>query len=122
MAGASEGFGEFLREQLAPLGHLSLRRLFGTTGVFSDGAMIGLVRDDVLFLRVVSGEAADGAQPSFSYRRDGRDFDLPYRRVPDRLLDAPDELLDRARTALGEARRVALRRRARGSRARQQGG
>ena len=34
---ASEYFAEFLREQLAPLGRVTMRRMFGKTGVFCDG-------------------------------------------------------------------------------------
>ena len=40
---ASESFVEFLREQLAPLGPLRARRMFGKTGVFCHGVMIGMV-------------------------------------------------------------------------------
>ena len=40
---ASDSFGEFLREQLAPLGHVAMRRMFGKTGVFCDGVMFGMV-------------------------------------------------------------------------------
>jgi len=32
---------EFLREQLAPLGRVTMRRMFGKTGVFCDGLMFG---------------------------------------------------------------------------------
>ena len=38
---ASETYAEFLREQLAPLGRVTLRRMFGKTGVFCDGVMLG---------------------------------------------------------------------------------
>jgi len=38
---ASDSFAEFLREQLAPLGHLTMRRMFGKTGVFCDGGDVG---------------------------------------------------------------------------------
>jgi hypothetical protein len=34
---ASDGFAEFLREQLAPLGRVTMRRMFGKTGVFCNG-------------------------------------------------------------------------------------
>jgi len=34
---ASEGFAEFLRNQLGPLGRITTRRMFGKTGVFCDG-------------------------------------------------------------------------------------
>ena len=49
---ASDSFAEFLREQLAPLGRVTLRRMFGKTGVFCDGVMFGMVTDNMLYLRV----------------------------------------------------------------------
>jgi DNA transformation protein and related proteins len=49
---ASVGFVEFLREQLAPLGRITMRRMFGKTGVFCDGLMFGVVTNDTLYLRV----------------------------------------------------------------------
>jgi DNA transformation protein and related proteins len=42
---ASHGFAEFLREQLAPLGRIAMRRMFGKTGVFCDRVMFGMVTD-----------------------------------------------------------------------------
>ena len=49
---ASVSFAEFLREQLAPLGGVTMRRMFGKTGVFCDGLMFGMVADDTLYFRV----------------------------------------------------------------------
>ncbi|MCC7272016.1 MAG: TfoX/Sxy family protein, partial [Alphaproteobacteria bacterium] len=49
---ASDGFAEFLREKLAPLGRITMRRMFGKTGVFCDGLMFAMVTDNVLYLRV----------------------------------------------------------------------
>jgi hypothetical protein len=34
---ASVSFADFLREQFAPLGGITLRRMFGKTGVFCEG-------------------------------------------------------------------------------------
>ena len=47
---ASAAFAELLREQMAPLGHLTMRRMFGKTGVFCEGVMFGVVTDDTLYL------------------------------------------------------------------------
>src|SRR5579883_1524506 len=108
---ASDTFGEFLREQFAPLGRIALRRMFGKTGVFCDGLMLAMVTDDTLYLRVDDGnrtafqEAA--AFPPLSYEKQGRIIDLAFWRAPERLLDEPDELLAWARQALAAARRVA---------------
>src|SRR5207253_10457326 len=49
---ASDSFAEFLREQLAPLGHVRMRRMFAKTGVFCDGVMFGMVADNTLYFRV----------------------------------------------------------------------
>src|SRR5258708_16571419 len=49
---ASDSFAEFLREQLAPLGRVTMRRMFGKTGVFCDGLMFGMGTDNMLYLRV----------------------------------------------------------------------
>ena len=39
---SSDTFAEFLRELLAPLGGVTMRRMFGKTGVFCDGVMLGM--------------------------------------------------------------------------------
>ena len=49
---ASDAFAEFLREQLAPVGHITMRRMFGKTGVFCDGVMLGMVMENTLYVRV----------------------------------------------------------------------
>ena len=49
---ASDSFAEFLREQLAPLGRITMRRMFGKTGVFCDDVMLGMVTENTLYFRV----------------------------------------------------------------------
>jgi len=113
---ASDSFAEFLREQLAPLGHVTLRRMFGKTGVFCDALMLGMVRDNTLYLRVdddnrdIFKEAE--AYPPLNYAKKGGMIDLAFWRVPERLFDEPDELLIWARAALAAAGRVAAKRQA----------
>ena len=111
---ASESFAEFLREQLAPLGHVSLRRMFGKTGVFCDALMLGMVRDNTLYFRVddENREIFKEAEvyPPLNYAKKGSTIDLAFWRVPERLFDEPDELLTWARAALAAAGRVAAKR------------
>jgi DNA transformation protein len=108
---ASTGFSEFLRDQLAPLGRVTFRRMFGKTGVFCDGVMFAMIADDTLYVRVDAGNrGAFGearAAPPLSYRKQGRSIDLAFRQVPERLLDEPEELVAWARIALAAAHRVA---------------
>ena len=111
---ASDGFAEFLREQLAPLGRVTMRRMFGKTGVFCNGVMFGMVTDDTLYVRVddlnksVFREAESA--PPLNYEKQGQTIDLAFWRVPERLLDDSDELVTWARAALAAARRVAAKR------------
>jgi DNA transformation protein len=111
---ASDGFAEFLREQLSPLGRLTMRRMFGKTGVFCDGLMFGMITEDTLYVRVDDHNKAvfkeAEAAPPLNYEKRGRTIDLSFWRVPERLLDEPDELILWARAALGAAGRVAAER------------
>ena len=111
---ASDSFAEFLREQLAPLGRVTMRRMFGKTGVFCDGLMFGMVTDDTLYVRVDDHNRAvfkeAESDPPLNYEKQGRTIDLAFWRVPERLLDEPDELVTWARAALAAARRVAAKR------------
>ena len=69
---ASDDFAEFLREQLAPLGRVTMRRMFGKTGVFCDGVMFGMVTNNMLYLRVDDhNRAAFKEAESFPLREEG---------------------------------------------------
>ena len=111
---AYDGFAEFLCEQLASLGRLTMRRMFGKTGVFCDGVMLGMVTENTLYFRVddenreTFREAA--AFPPLNYAKQGQLIDLAFWRVPERLFDEPDELATWARAALAAAHRVAAKR------------
>jgi DNA transformation protein and related proteins len=111
---ASASFAEFLTEQLAPLGRVTMRRMFGKTGVFCDGLMLGMVTDNTLYFRVddhnrtAFEEAA--SFPPLNYRKKGSIIDLSFWRAPERLFDEPDEFVAWARLALAAAGRVAAKR------------
>jgi DNA transformation protein len=111
---ASDSFSAFLRDQLAALGRVTMRRMFGKTGVFCNGLMFGMVTDDMLYVRVDDHNRAifkeAGSAPPLNYEKQGRTIDLAFWRVPERLLDDPEELVVWAREALAAARRVAAKR------------
>jgi DNA transformation protein len=111
---ASATYAEFLREQLAPLGRVTLRRMFGKTGVFCDGVMLGMVTDNTLYFRVddENRETFKEAEafPPLNYAKKGAMIDLSFWRVPERLFDEPEELIIWAQAALAAAHRVAAKR------------
>ncbi len=104
---------EFIRELFAPFGAVTLRRMFGGAGIWSDGFMFALVFDGAIFLKVDAASIPDfereGSRP-FVYTRAkspgrvGR-ASLSYWRLPERLYDHPDELAVWAGRALAIAQR-----------------
>lgn len=115
----SKGFSDLLLDALAPLGAISLRRMFGGGGVYCDGVMFALVADDVLFLKSDDGTraefTAEGCGP-FVYDGKGKPIEMSYWRMPERLLDDPEEMVAWARKALAVAQRAAAAKSARGPR------
>src|ERR1700693_5665854 len=112
---ASDTFAEFLRDQLSSLGRVTMRRMFGKTGVFCDGLMFAMVTDDTLYFRVDDHNRAAFKEaesfPPLNYEKKGCTIDLSFWRAPERLLDEPDELVAWALVALAAAHRVAALRR-----------
>jgi DNA transformation protein and related proteins len=114
---------EFVRELFSSFGLVTVKRMFGGAGIWSDGLMFALVFDGAIFLRVDEATIPDfrreGSQP-FVYTRAkskgrvGR-ASLSYWRLPERLYDDPEQLADWARRALAiaERKKFAPRRRGR---------
>jgi DNA transformation protein and related proteins len=111
---ASDTFAEFLQEQFAPLGRVTVRRMFGKSGVFCDGVMLGMVTENTLYFRVDDQNRATfreaEAFPPLNYAKQGSTIDLSFWRVPERLFDEPEELIAWAEAALAAAHRVAAKR------------
>ncbi len=108
---SSAGFSEMLCDLLAPLGSISMRRMFSGGGVYCDGLMFGLVMDDAFYLKVDDESRksfeAHGCGP-FVYVGKSKPVATSYWRAPDLLLDEPEEMLCWARVALGVARKRAF--------------
>ena len=113
---------EFIRELFAPFGPVTVRRMFGGAGIWSEGLMFALVFDGAIFLKVDETSIPDfkreGSRP-FVYTRAkspgkiGR-ASLSYWRLPERLYDDPDELALWAARAhsIAERKKSAPRKRA----------
>lgn len=93
---AGAAAAEALVADLAPLGPVSSRSMFGGHGIFSEGVMFGLVElAGRSFLKVDDGAAApyDAAGAD----RHGR---MPYREIPAAVRDDRERLVAWARIAL----------------------
>jgi DNA transformation protein and related proteins len=104
---------EFIRELFAPFGPVTVKRMFGGAGIWSDGLMFGLEFDGAIFLRVdedsIPDFAREGSKP-FVYTRakSPKKIGRPSKsfwRLPERLYDDPDELAVWAKRAFAIAGR-----------------
>lgn len=104
---ASPEFIEFANELFAPLGGLTIRRMFGGAGIYSRGIMFGLIVDDTIYLKA-DGESMKAFQERgcgpFVYDGKGKPIQMSYWQMPAELVDDAEEALAWARTALDVAR------------------
>jgi DNA transformation protein and related proteins len=107
----SPRFIAFIRDELAPLGAITVRNMFGGTAIYCDGQVFALVTGDVLHFK-----ADDQTRPSFEQERcvpfsyatkDGTHHLTSYWRAPERLLDETEDLIGWARLAIAAAHRAA---------------
>ena len=111
----SSGFIDYLRELMRAGGRtVATRAMFGGHGVYVDGLFVGIVDDDVLYLRADDANRAEFdalGLPPFEYvTRDGRRHAMSYRRAPDDALENARAMAPWVRTALGAALRAAAAR------------
>ena len=107
---ANQQIVELLHDVLAPLGHVTARRMFGGIGVYLDGLFFALLFDGTAYFKVSedtrAAYEAEGMGP-FTYETDHGEHALKsYWRLPERLYDEPDEMIVWARAALQVARQA----------------
>ena len=108
MAKPPDPFHEFVMELFAPMGPVSVRRMFGGAGVFREGLMFALLADDVIYLKTDAALRAEleaeGSEP-FLWTRpgDGKVVDMGYVSLPADAMDEPDAASDWGRKAFAVA-------------------
>jgi len=90
----TEGFLEYIVEQLRGAGTVTTRKMFGGAGVYIDGIITGLVADDILYLKVDDGNRGDfesqGMAPFQPF--EDKPYSMSYYEVPPEVLEDPEEL------------------------------
>ena len=109
MAQGSE-FVAFIVEQLAPLGEVRARSMFGGHGIYFDGRMFALVADDTLYLKVDDESRAEfeqaGLQP-FRYASGKGEQVMSYYEPPAAAIDDRELLCAWAQKGIAAAARAA---------------
>jgi DNA transformation protein len=109
MAKPPDPFHEFVAELFAPMGPVSIRRMFGGAGVFKDGLMFALLGDDTVYLktdaRLRAELEAEGSEPFlWTKPSTGEIIDMGYVSLSSSAMDDPDEASDWGRQSLAVAR------------------
>jgi DNA transformation protein len=112
MATASKkrsAFVDHLHEVFERFGPLQMRPMFGGHGVYHQGVMIGLVADDMLYLKADGASkeryTAAGCEP-FRYVKNGVPMTLSYYAAPAEVFDRPEAARQWAELAWAAARRA----------------
>ena len=105
----SDAFLGYVLEQLAGLGRVAARQMFGGAGLYHAGAFFGVIDNDALFFR-----ADDVTRPAYQAQGAGPFAPIPgqrpmrgYYEVPAEVLDDRDRLAEWAAQAVAIARTVA---------------
>lgn len=104
----------YLLDALAPLGGVSVRKMFGGYGVYAETQvgkkMFALVADSELYLKADvqnQGEFEVLGLAPFAYEKGGKTVRMSYFQAPPDAVESPSDLLPWAQSALAAAERAA---------------
>jgi DNA transformation protein len=102
----NESFLAYVLEQLAGLGRVRSRRMFGGAGIYCDDLFFALIDDDTLYLKADDSTRAEflalGLRP-FQPFRDKPEYSMSYYQAPADALDDAEVLVAWARRAVEAA-------------------
>ncbi len=105
----SEGYIDYLLDQLDGLGDISVRRMFGGAGLYLDGVFFAIVADDLLYFKV-----DDSNLPDYLSAGMARFHTLRYYEVPAEVIEDREALRQWAEKAVDVAvRKLAARKKKR---------
>ncbi|HBN14895.1 MAG: transcriptional regulator [Gammaproteobacteria bacterium] len=86
---------EFLKEMFAEFGDIRARKMFGGHGIYHNDLMIGLVADDMLYLKVDAVSVRqfnDRCLTQFMYQKGQKMVGMSYYQAPEEALEDPSEM------------------------------
>jgi DNA transformation protein len=101
---------DWFRELLAPLGRITVRRMFGGAGLYADGLIVGLEVEGGLYLKTddrTRAAFAEARGSPFVYDGKGKPIVMSYWTPPEEAMDSPEAMRPWARLAFEAAQRAA---------------
>jgi DNA transformation protein and related proteins len=102
----TDDYLRYVLGQLAGLGHVVTRRMFGAVGLYHDGRFFGLIAADSVYFRVNESNRSDyEARGADRFRPfpDKPHLSMTYYSLPADILEDPDECFMWARKSLDAA-------------------
>ncbi len=105
----SDEFLDYVIDQFAGWGEVSARKMFGGAGLYCDGAMFGLIADDVAYLKVDDSNREDfvraGSSAFNPFPEKTKTYIMSYYENPADVLEDREQLGKWAERALAVARK-----------------
>lgn len=101
----SPEYRDWILEQLRHVGSVTGRSMFGAYSLYLDGAIFGLIDDDVLYFKVDDSNRPDYESAGMGpFRPFGDQMTMQYYEVPADVIESPDRLAEWARSSAAVSR------------------
>lgn len=107
---------EWVREALAPMGVVTMRKMMGGATLYLDGIVFAILDEDELWLKADAETDAEwdaAGCPRFTAEMAGRTASMNYRRAPDEVQDDAEALQRWASLAVAAGQRAAAKKKPR---------
>jgi DNA transformation protein len=101
--GRGSDFIDFVLEQLAPLGNVRVRAMFGGFSIYRGDAVFAIVLNDRLYLKAndaTRNEFESRGLSQFTYTSRGKTLRMSYYEAPAEVFEEPESMCEWARRAL----------------------
>jgi DNA transformation protein len=103
-------FNDYVIDQMSLAGKISIKSMFGGYGVYCSNLIVGIIVNDILFLKVGESNKDDYLQrgmPPFTYLRKGaKAASMSYYQVPEEILENKEDLLEWTRKSFIESKKA----------------
>jgi DNA transformation protein len=107
---AKAELAQHIADMLEPFGQVAVKRMFGSHGLFKSDIIFAILHDETLYFRTDEHNLAEYEEAgSEAFVVHSGRLELPYRRVPEAVMDEPEELCAWAGRAFEAALRSAKR-------------